>query len=343
MQTSNHFIITNWHQPETRTKKSRVLGMYSSSQTDFEFALKSKSMGGHQMCDRIDFFTHHSIKHNMDFIEGINVYFNGRLTGSYGNSTNNWCVKKLFLTKTTIIESVNAKSRSVIEKLEFRLVDDSKPKLIEIGSDNDQKAEKIDAKKMEIFGVYGSFAELSDGSKVLNTFGLVYEENTTAHVSRPVQKKRSSIEDAENDALFKIPIDLFGFIIGKGGCNINKIREETSCRVQINEAMGMCEITGPTKSAIKRARHQVEAIISESREKFPIPETSTITIPVKLVGIVIGKNGIHLKDIYKETNCRTQIDDKTGVCEITGPREKIHEAMRQIQALVKYGMELEFL
>ena len=127
------------------------------------------------MCDRIDFFTHHSIKHNMDFIEGINVYFNGRLTGSYGNSTNNWCVKKLFLTKTTIIESVNAKSRSVIEKLEFRLVDDSKPKLIEIGSDNDQKAEKIDAKKMEIFGFYGSFVGLSDGSNALNTFGLIFE------------------------------------------------------------------------------------------------------------------------------------------------------------------------
>ena len=157
-------------------KRSMECGHNYVGQMGFEFNLKSSNCSGKQVCDQIDFFTHHSLKHQMDIIEGINVYLHGELTVSYGTTTNTWCVKKVMLGKNITIESVCVKSRKVIEKIEFRLVDNaSNLKLVEIGSDNDQKYVKIDAKNRSVYGFYGSFVSLIDNLYALNTFGLVLQ------------------------------------------------------------------------------------------------------------------------------------------------------------------------
>ena len=147
----------------------------------------------------------------------------------------------------------------------------------------------------------------------------------------------------EKCAIFEIPIDLAGLIIGKNGVNTQHIKEKTSCRVQIDDKKGLCQILGASKSDILKARREIEQIIREGREKFPIVDKSVIEIPVEYVGIVIGVGGGHVQKISRITKCKMQINDKTGVCEILGPSEGIPRAIKEIRKLVKYGLKHDIM
>ena len=105
----------------------------------------------------------------------------------------------------------------------------------------------------------------------------------------------SEIRTLHDSGSLLIPIDLVGLVIGKNGNVLKKIITDTNCKVQIDDKSGLCEFTG-SKEGKRRAREKIEDIVSDSRKKFP---KHFINIPVELVGLVIGANGMHLKEIYK--------------------------------------------
>ena len=65
-------------------------------------------------------------------------------------------------------------------------------------------------------------------------------------------------------------------------------------------------------------------------------KTVTFEIPLHLAGLIIGKNGCFLQRIHMETNCKVVIDDKKGLCTITGAKlTELTKARQQVEEIVR--------
>lgn len=318
---------------EHSSKRSKLLGSFSANQMDFQFNIKKND---NYICDKITFYTQHYIKHNIDCIQGITVYSKGKLIGSYGNPKNIWCNKYIILSNNTQIERVSVKSEKVVEKIEFRLKVDTEYKLIEIGNDNDNKSDTIDILSENIYGFYGSFVRVDEDLNCLNTFGLIFKDGlnykTDPNRASPKQIASSlAFNDTiniKNIEVFYFDPKLAGLIIGKKGSGVEKISRDFKCTVKVHDKEGRCEIYGPREN-LKKARNQIEESISmyECEEK--------LHIQINIIGLVIGKNGTNFKQIYKDTNCKCEIDDTTGVCTIRGPKEGMAKAIEDVKELIR--------
>lgn len=104
----------------------------------------------------------------------------------------------------------------------------------------------------------------------------------------------------ENSFSLSVPIfkQFHKNIIGKGGANIKKIREETNTKIDLpteNSNSEMIVITGK-KSNCEAARDRILAI---QRELANIKETE-VTIPAKLHNSLIGSKGCLVRSIMED-------------------------------------------
>jgi len=334
-------ILSN---PIVSDKLSATLGKYSQDQTNFRFFIRKNNS---YICDRIQLYEKRSGKHNFTHIECIKAYNQGKEIFSHGSAGNNWCSKTITLTENTLIESINVKSKLVIEKIEFRLKVNDDYKLIEIGRENDQESNSVDVLSENVFGFYGSFVRI-DELNCLNTFGLIFSENKSLDL--PISSTNKTVfntpvielNEKELKKTIKVPINAVGRIIGYGGFNAKKIKEETNAKVFVDDKLGTCTLIG-TRKSIKKAEEIIDSIIKTNGKKetdFELP----YRIPKKLIALVIGSSGSNLKIIRNQTNCKTQIEDKQndiGKCIVTGPNENLPRAVKSIGKLVRTAQIIE--
>lgn len=108
----------------------------------------------------------------------------------------------------------------------------------------------------------------------------------------------------------RVPDSMVGLIIGRGGEQINKIQQESGCKVQIaHDSVGLPErsisLTG-SPDAIERARALIDDIVSRGHESTNGQSSSMqeMIIPAGKAGLIIGKGGETIKQLQERAGVK---------------------------------------
>ena len=194
---------------------------------------------------------------------------------------------------------------------------------------------------------------------------------------RMQQLNSSGQRDLENPFVMKVPVpdDKVGIIIGKQGTTIKGIQERTRTQIQIpkgpdedNVAVRTLSIGGDSKESLEAAQMEIHVVLQQhetSKQRIgdgggtmgggmsgggmggiggPRPSESLyISVPDEKVGVIIGKQGVTIKDIQSRTRTRIQIPPTSDpgsnppirtIC-IQGPVDGQHAARSEIEAVLQ--------
>uniref|UniRef100_A0A3B3TUN7 Vigilin n=1 Tax=Poecilia latipinna TaxID=48699 RepID=A0A3B3TUN7_9TELE len=197
-----------------------------------------------------------------------------------------------------------------------------------------QKGEKIKEVRDKFPEVIINFPDPAQKSDIVQLRG---PRNEVEKCSKFMQKMVA--EMVENSQTLSVPIfkQFHRNIIGKGGANIKKIREETNTKIDLpaeNSNSEMIVITGK-KANCEAARNRILAI---QKELANITEMD-VSIPSKLHNLLIGSKGRLVRSIMEECG-GVHIHFPTegsGIDKVTirGPVEEVEKAKQQLLALAE--------
>uniref|UniRef100_A0A7N6BY19 Vigilin n=1 Tax=Anabas testudineus TaxID=64144 RepID=A0A7N6BY19_ANATE len=205
-----------------------------------------------------------------------------------------------------------------------------------------QKGEKIKEVRDKFPEVIINFPDPSQKSDIVQLRG---PKNEVEKCAKFLQKIIADL--IENSFSLSVPIfkQFHKNIIGKGGANIKKIREETNTKIDLpteNSNSEMIIITGK-KTNCEAARERILAI---QRELANIKETE-VTIPAKLHNSLIGSKGCLVRSIMEDCG-GVHIhfpSEGSGSDKVTirGPAGEVEKAKKQLLQLAeeKVGGRLE--
>lgn len=108
----------------------------------------------------------------------------------------------------------------------------------------------------------------------------------------------------------RVPDAMVGLIIGRGGEQINKIQQDSGCKVQIaHDSAGLPErsvsLTG-SPDAIQRAKELIDDIVSRGHESTNGQGGSMqeMIIPAGKAGLIIGKGGETIKQLQERAGVK---------------------------------------
>lgn len=197
-----------------------------------------------------------------------------------------------------------------------------------------QKGEKIKEVRDKFPEVIINFPDPAQKSDIVQLRG---PKNEVEKCAKFLQKIIADL--IENSFSLSVPIfkQFHKNIIGKGGANIKKIREETNTKIDLpteNSNSEMIVITGK-KCNCEAARDRILAI---QRELANIKETE-VTIPAKLHNSLIGSKGCLVRSIMEECG-GVHIhfpSEGSGSDKVTirGPAGEVERAKRQLLQLAE--------
>ncbi|XP_045919700.1 vigilin [Micropterus dolomieu] len=197
-----------------------------------------------------------------------------------------------------------------------------------------QKGEKIKEVRDKFPEVIINFPDPSQKSDIVQLRG---PKNEVEKCAKFLQKIIADL--IENSFSLSVPIfkQFHKNIIGKGGANIKKIREETNTKIDLpteNSNSEMIVITGK-KSNCEAARERILAI---QRELANIKEME-VTIPAKLHNSLIGSKGCLVRSIMEDCG-GVHIhfpSEGSGSDKVTirGPAGEVEKAKKQLLQLAE--------
>ncbi|XP_027138258.1 far upstream element-binding protein 2 [Larimichthys crocea] len=120
------------------------------------------------------------------------------------------------------------------------------------------------------------------------------------------QSVRSSTMTEE----YRVPDGMVGLIIGRGGEQINKIQQDSGCKVQIaHDSAGLSErsvsLTG-SPDAVQRAKALIDDIVSRGHESTngQAGSMQEMIIPAGKAGLIIGKGGETIKQLQERAGVK---------------------------------------
>ncbi|KAK2815814.1 hypothetical protein Q5P01_026281 [Channa striata] len=109
---------------------------------------------------------------------------------------------------------------------------------------------------------------------------------------------------------YRVPDSMVGLIIGRGGEQINKIQQDSGCKVQIaHDSAGLPErsvsLTG-SPDAIQRAKALIDDIVSRGHESSngQAGSMQEMIIPAGKAGLIIGKGGETIKQLQERAGVK---------------------------------------
>uniref|UniRef100_A0A8P4GMN8 Vigilin n=1 Tax=Dicentrarchus labrax TaxID=13489 RepID=A0A8P4GMN8_DICLA len=287
----------------------------------------------------------------MDYAEiSVDPKFHRHLIGKGGVNINR--IKELH--KVTVrIPPDNEKSNLIRIEGDPQGVQEAKKELLELASrmENErtkdliieqrfhraiigQKGEKIKEVRDKFPEVIINFPDPAQKSDIVQLRGPRTEVEKCAKFMQKIVA-----EMVENSFSVSVPIfkQFHRNIIGKGGSNIKKIREETNTKIDLpaeNSNSEMIVITGK-KANCEVARNRILAI---QKELANITEIE-VSIPSKLHNSLIGSKGRFVRSIMEECG-GVHIHFPTegsGIDKVTirGPLEEVEKAKQQLLALAE--------
>lgn len=141
----------------------------------------------------------------------------------------------------------------------------------------------------------------------------------------------------ESNHVLEVPIfkQFHKFVIGKGGVNIRKIREETQTKIDLpaeGEKSDVITITGK-KENVEKAKEMIQKIQNELANIV----TDEITIPPKFYNSLIGTGGKLIHSIMEDCGGVTikfpTAESKSDKVSIRGPKDDVEKAKLQLLEL----------
>ncbi|XP_010768369.1 far upstream element-binding protein 2-like isoform X1 [Notothenia coriiceps] len=167
---------------------------------------------------------------------------------------------------------------------------------------------------------------------------------------------QQSSRPASNTEEYSVPDSMVGLIIGRGGEQINKIQQESGCKVQIAPDSGglpdrSVSLTG-SQDSIQNARRLLEEIVSRGRGTPPSSyhestngQSGTVhemMIPAGKAGLVIGKGGETIKQLQERAGVKmiliqdvTQGPNVDKPLRIIGDPYKVQQAQEMVQDILR--------
>ncbi|KAL3053885.1 hypothetical protein OYC64_006252 [Pagothenia borchgrevinki] len=161
---------------------------------------------------------------------------------------------------------------------------------------------------------------------------------------------------ASNTEEYSVPDSMVGLIIGRGGEQINKIQQESGCKVQIAPDSGglpdrSVSLTG-SQDSIQDARRLLDEIVSQGRGTPPSSyhestngQSGTVhemMIPAGKAGLVIGKGGETIKQLQERAGVKmiliqdvSQGPNVDKPLRIIGDPYKVQQAQEMVQDILR--------
>ncbi|XP_063327758.1 far upstream element-binding protein 2-like [Pelmatolapia mariae] len=156
---------------------------------------------------------------------------------------------------------------------------------------------------------------------------------------------------------YSVPDSMVGLIIGRGGEQINKIQQESGCKVQIApDSGGLPErnvsLTG-TQDSIQKAKRLLNEIVSRGRGTPPLSSyhdssngqngaVHEMMIPAGKAGLVIGKGGETIKQLQERAGVKmiliqdaSQGPNVDKPLRIIGDPYKVQQAQEMVQEILR--------
>ncbi|XP_033999090.1 far upstream element-binding protein 2-like isoform X3 [Trematomus bernacchii] len=167
---------------------------------------------------------------------------------------------------------------------------------------------------------------------------------------------QQSSRPASNTEEYSVPDSMVGLIIGRGGEQINKIQQESGCKVQIAPDSGglpdrSVSLTG-SQDSIQDARRLLDEIVSRGRGTPPSSyhestngQSGTVhemMIPAGKAGLVIGKGGETIKQLQERAGVKmiliqdvSQGPNVDKPLRIIGDPYKVQQAQEMVQDILR--------
>ncbi|NWT78138.1 FUBP2 protein, partial [Lanius ludovicianus] len=141
---------------------------------------------------------------------------------------------------------------------------------------------------------------------------------------------------------YRVPDGMVGLIIGRGGEQINKIQQDSGCKVQISPGTGGLRPQNPPQ-ALLMAKALLDDIVSRGRggPPGPFPDATNgqngtvqeLMIPAGKAGLVIGKGGETIKQLQERAGVKMiLIQDGSQNTNVDKPLRIIGEPYKVQQA-----------
>uniref|UniRef100_A0A8C7CTJ5 KH-type splicing regulatory protein n=1 Tax=Oncorhynchus kisutch TaxID=8019 RepID=A0A8C7CTJ5_ONCKI len=151
---------------------------------------------------------------------------------------------------------------------------------------------------------------------------------------------------------YSVPDGMVGLIIGRGGEQINKIQQESGCKVQIASGEGL--LTHPSRSSTltRKAKILLDEIVSRGRGTPPSSfheatngqsgSGQEMMIPAGKAGLIIGKGGETIKQLQERAGVKmiliqdaSQGPNMDKPLRIIGEPYKVEQAMELVQEILR--------
>merc|ERR1712012_815837 len=194
------------------------------------------------------------------------------------------------------------------------------------------KGENIEKIRKDFANVQISFPDLGDKSDIVKLRGPKKDVDQCSQFFNKIVR-----EMQESSFQVKVPIfkQFHKFIIGKGGANIRRIRDETDTRIDLPDSTtdsDMITITGKKENVVKA----VEAIQQIQSEMANIV-AKEIMIPAKIHNTVIGAGGKLIQSIMSECGgvAIKFPENGSGSDKVTvrGPVDDVEKAIKLLREL----------
>uniref|UniRef100_A0A672YIK2 Far upstream element-binding protein 2-like n=1 Tax=Sphaeramia orbicularis TaxID=375764 RepID=A0A672YIK2_9TELE len=147
---------------------------------------------------------------------------------------------------------------------------------------------------------------------------------------------------------YRVPDGMVGLIIGRGGEQINKIQQDSGCKVQIaHDSAGLPErsvsLTG-SGDAIQRAKALIDDIVSRGHESTNGQGGSMqeMIIPAGKAGLIIGKGGETIKQLQERAGVKmiliqdgSQPPNVDKPLRIIGDPYKVQQAKEMVNEILR--------
>jgi len=194
------------------------------------------------------------------------------------------------------------------------------------------KGENIEKVRKDFANVQISFPDLGVKSDIVKLRGPKDDVDKCSKYFTKLQK-----ELLESSFQVKVPVfkQFHKFVIGKGGANIRRIRDETDTKIDLpnpGSDSDMITITGKKENVMKAA-DQIKQIQSEMADIV----TKELKIPAKIHNSVIGKGGKLIQSIMSECGGVAikfpEPNSGSDLVTVRGPAEDVDRALKLLSEL----------
>uniref|UniRef100_A0A8D3AL24 K Homology domain-containing protein n=1 Tax=Scophthalmus maximus TaxID=52904 RepID=A0A8D3AL24_SCOMX len=174
----------------------------------------------------------------------------------------------------------------------------------------------------------------------------------------PFTAQKRQLEDAgsSDHTEYSVPDSMVGLIIGRGGEQINKIQQESGCKVQIAPDSGglperSVSLTG-SHDSVQNAKRLLDDIVSRGRGTPPSSyhestngqngSVHEMMIPAGKAGLVIGKGGETIKQLQERAGVKmiliqdaSQGPNVDKPLRIVGDPYKVQQAQEMVEEILR--------